>query len=178
MNVALINYESETKELVEMLLQNIETFQRAKGRISTREGQWVNASVNTSVIFLPTNCDVHGINTPSLSLWNSIDVCVFAKIARLCYAMTDDDGKFIILCVPSMQQMVFDLASAASWEYDHTLVTICKTPICLQGNMLVGALLVTVWRKPLANISQDHNKTHGLTQSRVRIGQKTNMVNH
>ena len=46
-NVALINYESETEELVEMLLQNIETFHRAKGRMSTREGQWVNAFVNT-----------------------------------------------------------------------------------------------------------------------------------
>ena len=107
--------------------------------------------MSTSVIFIPTNCNVHGINSPSPPLWNSIDVCVLGKIARLCFATIDDVGKFIAICTPSMQQMVLDVAGAAGWEYDHTTVTICKTPICQHGEMWVRSLLVTVWRKPEAD---------------------------
>ena len=77
-----------------------------------------------------------------------------------------------------MQQMVLDMACAAGWEYDHTRVTICKTPICQHGEMLVRSLLVTVWRKPeVDSISRPQRDTWFDTIESADW-QQTNMDNH
>lgn len=147
MNIVPINLEVEDLQLCSSILDSIEPHINRVSRLSVRDTEWVPSSVTASIVFLPTNCPVYGISSSVVPGWNSMDVCQFGKIARLSYLTADDDGLFIVVCTPSMYQMVFDVGGAAGWEIDHSTVAICKTPVCKEHEMSMRSLLVTVWKK-------------------------------
>ena len=149
MNVAHIDFNLEEQELCDSILKTFEQHIHNIGRLSVRDNVWVASSVTSSIVFLPTNCPVHGISSTQGAEWNFIDVNQFGKIARITYSTADDNGIFIVVCTAIMYHMVLDMVGAAGWEKDHTTVTICKTPICKDHQMAVRSLLVSVWKKPI-----------------------------
>ena len=73
-NIGHINPAVDTTTNKENILSIVDKHCQLQGRITQREGEWVNASVSVAYIFVSTNEAIYGIPSQEVPKWNQVEM--------------------------------------------------------------------------------------------------------